>query len=58
MSSIPSPAPFSGNVIPANRIDPITRIAHQFIPAPNVAVPLNSPTFPTFNTVGDAEPDQ
>jgi len=47
-----SGAPFPGNVIPANRIDPITSIAHQFIPAPNVTVPLNSPTFPTFNTVG------
>lgn len=45
-------SPFPGNVIPANRIDAITKIAHQFIPTPNVGVALNSPAFPTFNTVG------
>lgn len=44
--------PFPGNVIPASRIDPTTKIAHQFIPSANVAVAANSPTFPTFNTVG------
>jgi hypothetical protein len=44
--------PFPGNVIPANRLDATTKLAVQFIPAPNVAAPLNSPTFPTFNTVG------
>ncbi|MBI1789984.1 MAG: hypothetical protein HYR60_20835, partial [Acidobacteria bacterium] len=44
--------PFPSNVIPSNRIDSITRIAHQFIPTPNVAVAANSPNFPSFNTVG------
>jgi len=44
--------PFPGNVIPASRLDPTTQLALQFIPTPNVAVPLNSPTFPAFNTVG------
>ena len=44
--------PFPGNVIPANRLDPITKLALQFIPAPNVAVPSGALTFPTFNTVG------
>jgi hypothetical protein len=47
-----SGAPFLGNVIPASRIDSITRIAHQFIPTPNVAVATNSASFPTFNTAG------
>lgn len=45
-------APFAGNVIPANRLDPITKIAQQFIPTPNVGVPANSLAFPSFNTVG------
>jgi hypothetical protein len=44
--------PFPGNVIPANRIDAINRIAFQYFPLPNVAVQANSPNFPTFNTVG------
>jgi hypothetical protein len=44
--------PFPGNVIPAVRIDPIVKIANQFIPAPNVGVPANSIAFPGFNTVG------
>ncbi|HZO54209.1 MAG TPA: carboxypeptidase-like regulatory domain-containing protein, partial [Bryobacteraceae bacterium] len=48
--------PFPNNVIPANRIDPTTKLAHQFIPSPNVAVPANSVNFPTFNTV--ATPSQ
>jgi hypothetical protein len=43
---------FPNNVIPASRIDATTRIAHQFIPTPNVAVAANAPGFPTFNTVG------
>lgn len=44
--------PFPGNVIPASRIDATSRIAFQYIPVPNVAVPANSLAFPTFNTVG------
>lgn len=44
--------PFPGNVIPSSRLDPTTQLALQFIPTPNVAVPPNLPTFPTFNTVG------
>ncbi|NJM42715.1 MAG: class I tRNA ligase family protein, partial [Anaerolineae bacterium] len=28
-------APFSGNVIPANRIDPVARAVSRFFPAPN-----------------------
>ncbi len=44
--------PFPNNVIPANRIDPTTKLAHQFIPAPNVNVPAGAVNFPTFNTVG------
>lgn len=51
-----SGAPFPGNVVPAARIDPTTRIAHQFIPTPNVGVPVNAAAFPTFNTV--ATPSQ
>jgi hypothetical protein len=48
--------PFANNVIPASRIDPTTKLAHQFIPTPNVAVPANAVNFPTFNTV--ATPSQ
>lgn len=44
--------PFPGNIIPASRIDATDRIAFQFIPTPNVAVPVNSAAFPSFNTVG------
>jgi hypothetical protein len=51
-----SGAPFAGNVIPANRLDPTTRLALQYIPTPNVAVPASSVNFPSFNTV--ATPSQ
>jgi hypothetical protein len=47
---------FLNNVIPANRIDPINKLAFQYIPTPNVAVPANATNFPTFNTV--ATPSQ
>ncbi len=45
-------APFAGNVIPANRLDPTTQLAVQFMPVPNVAITPGLPAFPTFNTVG------
>jgi hypothetical protein len=51
-----SGVPFAGNIIPANRLDPTTKLALQYIPAPNVAVPSNALNFPTFNTV--ATPSQ
>lgn len=44
--------PFPGNIIPANRIDATSKIAFQYIPVPNVAVPANSLAFPSFNTQG------
>ncbi|HYI92862.1 MAG TPA: TonB-dependent receptor [Bryobacteraceae bacterium] len=44
--------PFPGNVIPASRLDATTQIAVNYVPAPNVAVPVNSPNFPLFNTQG------
>ena len=44
--------PFPGNIIPSNRLDATTKIANDYVPTPNVAVPVNSPNFPTFNTVG------
>ncbi|MBI2689363.1 MAG: TonB-dependent receptor [Acidobacteria bacterium] len=44
--------PFPNNVIPASRLDPTTRLALPYIPAPNVAVPANSLAFPSFNTIG------
>ncbi|HEY6400157.1 MAG TPA: TonB-dependent receptor, partial [Blastocatellia bacterium] len=44
--------PFPGNVIPAAMLDPQTQLALEFIPAPNVGVPVGSVRFPTFNTIG------
>jgi hypothetical protein len=44
--------PFAGNVIPANRLDPIVQKQLPFQPKPNVAVAANALTFPSFNTVG------
>ena len=44
--------PFPGNVIPANRLDPITQLATQYTVTPNVAVPVNTPNYPTFNAIG------
>ena len=41
---------FAGNVIPANRIDPIVAKVLQYIPQPNVPVVVNSAAFPNFNT--------
>lgn len=43
---------FPGNIVPANRLDPTTKLALPYIPKPNVAITPNLPTFPTFNTVG------
>lgn len=42
--------PFPGNVIPANRIDPIVAKVLPYIPLPNVAVASNTAAFPNFNT--------
>ena len=44
--------PFPGNVIPANRLDPIVQKQLPWQPRPNVAITPNSPAFPLFNTVG------
>jgi carboxypeptidase family protein len=44
--------PFPGNVIPTSMLDAQTQLALQFIPAPNLAAPAGSATFPNFNTVG------
>jgi outer membrane receptor protein involved in Fe transport len=44
-------APFSGNVIPAVRLDPTTQLATQFTVAPNVSVAPGSAAFPTFNAI-------
>ncbi|PYU92505.1 MAG: TonB-dependent receptor [Acidobacteria bacterium] len=44
--------PFEGNVIPTSRLDSIVQKQLPYQPKPNVAVPTNSPSFPTFNTVG------
>ncbi|MES1261669.1 MAG: carboxypeptidase regulatory-like domain-containing protein [Acidobacteriota bacterium] len=43
---------FSGNVIPASRLDPIVQKQLPYQPKPNVAVAQNSPVFPGFNTIG------
>ncbi|MGH9662173.1 MAG: TonB-dependent receptor, partial [Bryobacteraceae bacterium] len=43
---------FPGNVIPSSRLDPTTQLATQFTVLPNLAVPVNTPNFPTFNVVG------
>jgi hypothetical protein len=42
--------PFPGNVIPANRLNPVAQKAIPFIPKPNVAVNPNAINFPSFNT--------
>lgn len=42
--------PFAGNVIPASRLDATTQLAAQYSVAPNVAVPVNTPNFPLYNT--------
>jgi len=39
-------------VIPTSRLDSIVQKQLPYQPKPNVAVPTNSPSFPTFNTVG------
>lgn len=44
--------PFPGNVIPADRLDPQTQLALPFVVRPNLAVPVNTLNFPTFNVVG------
>ncbi|MGI8991495.1 MAG: TonB-dependent receptor domain-containing protein [Bryobacteraceae bacterium] len=44
--------PFPGNVIPAGRLDPIVQKQLPWQPKPNLAVTPNSPTFPSYNTVG------
>jgi len=43
---------FPGNVIPASRIDPVVPKVLQYIPLPNVTVPVSTPNFPNFNTFG------
>lgn len=44
--------PFPGNVIPSSRLDPIVQKQLPYQPKPNVTVPVNARTFPTFNTIG------
>jgi hypothetical protein len=44
--------PFAGNIIPTSRLDPIVQKQLPFQPKPNFAVAANSPSFPTYNTVG------
>jgi hypothetical protein len=44
--------PFTNNVIPASRLDPITQKALAFTPTPNVAVSTAAAAFPSFNTFG------
>jgi hypothetical protein len=44
--------PFAGNVIPTSRLDSIVQKQLPYQPKPNVAVPQNSPGFPSFNTIG------
>jgi hypothetical protein len=44
--------PFPGNVIPASRLDRQTQLAVPYFVSPNLAVPVNTPNFPTFNVVG------
>ena len=41
---------FPNNVIPGNRLDPITQKAVQFAPVPNLPVSANAASFPSFNT--------
>ncbi len=43
---------FPGNVIPGNRLDPIVQKQLPYQPKPNVGVAPNSPSFPSFNTIG------
>ena len=43
---------FPGNVIPGNRMDPIVQKQLPYQPRPNLAVPVNSANFPSFNTIG------
>jgi outer membrane receptor protein involved in Fe transport len=44
--------PFPGNVIPRERLDPITQLATRYTVLPNVAVPTGTGQFPTFNAIG------
>ena len=42
---------FPGNVIPQNRLDPITQLATQYTVFPKVQVPVGSGSFPSFNAI-------
>jgi hypothetical protein len=44
--------PFPNNIIPANRLDPITQKAVPYAPVPNVPVSATAAAFPSFNTFG------
>jgi outer membrane receptor protein involved in Fe transport len=44
--------PFPGNVIPTNRLDPLTQLATQYTVLPNVQVPVGTGSFPSFNAIG------
>ena len=35
-------SPFPGNIIPPDRIDPVIRNLRRYIPAPNLAIPVNN----------------
>jgi hypothetical protein len=43
--------PFPGNIIPSDRLDPITQLATQYTVLPNVQVPVGTGAFPSFNAI-------
>lgn len=43
--------PFPGNVIPTGRLDPTTQLATKYTVLPNVAVPVGTGSFPSFNAI-------